>query len=148
MQKKIIRIMTGSRNGDSSRELFGHLNILSLPSLYIFSILRFVMKNRELFVTNNEIHEHDRRQVHNLHLSPANLKKYQSEVFYMGIKLYICLPPHIKEESNNIIKFESLLKKFLLDNTVYSLNEFYNFIKGFTYKYILLLFTYAVFTHM
>ena len=45
----------------------------------------------------------------------------------MGIKLYNRLPPHIKEESNNIIKFESLLKKFLLDNTFYSLNEFYNF---------------------
>ena len=127
MQKKIIRIMTGSRSRDSCRKLFGHLNILPLPSLYIFSILRFVMKNRGLFVTNNEIHEHDTRQVHNLHLPPANLKKYQSGVFYMGIKLYNCLPAHIKEESNNIIKFESLLKKFLLDNTFYSLNEFYNF---------------------
>jgi hypothetical protein len=127
MQKKIIRIMTGSRNRDSCRKLFGLLNILPLPSLYIFSILRFVIRNRGLFVTNNEIHEHDTQQVHNLHLPPANLQKYQSGVFYMGIKLYNCLPPYIKKESNNIIKFEFLLKKILLDNTFYSLNEFYNF---------------------
>ena len=52
-----------------------------------------------------------------------------SGVFYMGIKLYNGLPPpFIKRESNNIPKFESLLKKFLLDNIFYSLDEFYNFI--------------------
>jgi hypothetical protein len=103
MKKKIISIMTGSKNRDSCRKLFGHLNILPLPSLYIFPILRFVMKNWGLFVTNNEIHEHDRRQVHILHLPPANLQKYQSGVFYMGIKLYNCLPHFIKKESNNVI---------------------------------------------
>jgi hypothetical protein len=117
MQKRIIRIMTGSRSRDSCRKLFDKFNILPLPSLYIFSILRFVMKNRELFTTNNETHEHDSRPGHNFHFPPANLKKYQSGVFYMGIKLYSSLPSHIKRESNNIIKFKSLLKKFLLDKT-------------------------------
>jgi hypothetical protein len=48
----------------------------------------------------------------------------------MGVKLYIynIYYTYIKEESKNIIKFESLLQKFLLDNTFYSLDEFYNFI--------------------
>ena len=32
-------------------------------------------------------------------------KKYQSGVFYMGVKLYNSLPSYIKKESNNIIKF-------------------------------------------
>jgi len=87
MQKRIIRIMTGSRSRDSCRKLFGHLNSLPLPSLYIFSILRFVIKNREFFTTNNEIHEHDTREVQNFHFPPANSKKYQSVIFYMGVKL-------------------------------------------------------------
>jgi hypothetical protein len=30
----------------------------------------------------------------------------------MGVKLYNSLPSYIKEESKNIIKFESLLQKF------------------------------------
>jgi hypothetical protein len=136
------------------RKLFGHLNILPLPSLCIFPILWFIIKNREFFTTNNEIHEHDTwtwyinmihehdtwtwymnmihehdtRQVHNFYFPPANSKKYQLGVFYMGVKLYNSLPSYIKKESNNIIKFESLLKKFLLSNTFYSLDEFYNFI--------------------
>jgi len=48
IQKRIIRIMTGSNSRDSCRKLFSHLNILQLPSLYILSILRFVMKNKVL----------------------------------------------------------------------------------------------------
>ena len=45
----------------------------------------------------------------------------------MGIRiLNNSLPPYIKLESNNLIQFESLLKKFLLKHTFYSLNEFYN----------------------
>jgi len=36
LQKKIIRIMTGSRSRDSCRTLFFSLKILPLPSLYIF----------------------------------------------------------------------------------------------------------------
>jgi hypothetical protein len=55
-------------------------------------------------------------------------KKYQSGVFYMVVKLYNSLPSYIKRESNSVIKFEPLLKKFLLGNTFYSLDEFYNFI--------------------
>jgi len=45
----------------------------------------------------------------------------------MGIKTYNSLPPYIKAEFNNIIKFEYLFKKFLWENTFYSLNEFFNF---------------------
>jgi hypothetical protein len=62
-----------------------------------------------------------------VHYPPANLKKYQTGVFYMGVKIYNSLPAFIKKESNNTKKFESLLKKFLLENSFYSLDEFYNF---------------------
>jgi len=58
IQKRIIRIMTGIGKRDSCRKLFSHLNILSLPSLYILAIIHFVMKNKEFFTTNNEIHQY------------------------------------------------------------------------------------------
>jgi len=56
LQKRIIRIMTGSRNRDSCSKLFTSMEILPLPSLYIFLLLRFVMKNKDLFTTNNKFH--------------------------------------------------------------------------------------------
>jgi hypothetical protein len=47
----------------------------------------------------------------------------------MAIKMYNSLPTYIKNKFNNIKKFESVLKKFLLENSFYSLEEFYNFRK-------------------
>ena len=99
-----------------------------LHSLYIFSILCFVIKNKNFFTTNSERHEHNTQQSHDLHFLTVNSRKYQSGVFYMGVKLYNSLPPYIKKEFSNIKKFESLLKTFLLDNIFYSLDEFYNFL--------------------
>jgi len=47
IQKRIIRIITNSRNRDSCRELFKYLKILSLYLQYIFSLLIFVVKNKD-----------------------------------------------------------------------------------------------------
>jgi len=130
LQKRIIRIMTGSGSRDSYRTLFICLKILPIPSLYIFLLLRFVIKNKDLFTTNNEIHKIDTRQRNNLHLPSVSLKKFQTGVFYMGIKIYNSLPLHIKEDTSNINKFLSLLKNFLSENSFYSLGDFYDFCKS------------------
>ena len=55
-QKRIIRIMTKSGRRDSRRQLFKKLEKLPLQSQYIFSILLFIIKNKELYTTNQEIH--------------------------------------------------------------------------------------------
>jgi hypothetical protein len=104
VQKRIIRIMTGSKSRDSCRKLFTSLKILPLPSLYIFLLLRFVIKNKTLFTTNNEIHTCSTRQLQNLHQPSVNLKQYQTAVYCMGIKIYNSLPLYIKNEFNNANK--------------------------------------------
>jgi hypothetical protein len=128
LQKRIIRIMKGSRSKDSCRKLFTSLEILPLLSLYMFSLLRFVIKNKELFTTNNETHNYGTRQNLDFHYPSANLKKFQTGVHYMSVKIYNSLPIYIKNEINITKKFETLLKKFLLENSFYSLEEFYNFV--------------------
>jgi hypothetical protein len=95
LQKRIIRIMMGCNIRDSCRKLFINLKILPLPSQYILGLLLFVVKNRELFSTNNELHPFGTRQHQNLHQPSANLTKYQSGGYYMGIKLYNSLPAYI-----------------------------------------------------
>ena len=83
LQKRILRIMMGCKNRDSCTKLFISLKILPLPSQYIFCLLLFVVKNRELFSTNEEIHPFGTRQHHNLHQPSANLTKYQTGVYYI-----------------------------------------------------------------
>jgi len=56
IQKRIIRIIINIVRRNSCRQLFKQLQILPLPSQYIFSLLVFVNKNRELFLSNSEIH--------------------------------------------------------------------------------------------
>jgi len=50
IQKRIIRIITNKGSRDSCRNLFKQLQILTLPSQSIFSLLTFVVKNRDVFV--------------------------------------------------------------------------------------------------
>jgi hypothetical protein len=71
--KKRIRVITNSRKRDSCRELFKTLQILTLQSQYIFSLLVFVVKNRSYFVLNSDIHYINTRFNQNLHL-PTSLQ--------------------------------------------------------------------------
>jgi hypothetical protein len=57
IQKIIIRIITNAGRWDSCCQLYKQLEILPLPSQYIFSLLVFVNKNRSLFSSHSEIHD-------------------------------------------------------------------------------------------
>ena len=101
------------------------LQILSLPSQYIFSLLVFVIKNRGLFESNSEIHDLNTRSNHNLHLPSTNLTLVQKGVLYSGSKIYNHLSSNIKVLSNDSKLFKSILKSYLIEHTFYSLDEFY-----------------------
>jgi len=73
IQEKAIRIMEGSGNRVSRRNLFNKLQILPLTSQYMLSLLMFVIQNKNLSLTNNENHNLDTRQRNNLYLLQANL---------------------------------------------------------------------------
>jgi hypothetical protein len=129
LQKRAIRIMMGLRPRDSCRRQFVELGILTLPSQYIFSLLLFTVKNRKLFSLNQDFHSYNTRQRLNFHQPSAYLTKYQSGPYYMGLKLYNCLPSFLKTESHNSTSFRLSLKKFLLASSIYSIDEFYNICK-------------------
>jgi hypothetical protein len=109
---------------DSCRELFKILCILPLHSQYIFSILLFAVKNRGLFKTNFVVHKFNTRFNYDLHLPTAKLTIFKKGVCYSGIKIYNHLPLHLEQLSNDINKFKSALKRFLLTNSFYTLDEY------------------------
>jgi hypothetical protein len=129
LQKRVIRTMIGCGRRDSCRRLFVELGILTLPSQYIFCLLLFVVKNRKLFSSNKDLHLINTRQQLNFHQPSAHLKKCQLGPYCTGIKLFNTFPATLKNESLNPVRFRSLLKKFLLETTLYSLDEFYSICK-------------------
>jgi len=108
IQKRVIRIITSSRMRDSCRELFKKLEILPLYSQYIYSISVFVIKNKHLFYTNNQIHSIHTRFKTNLHPPTANLTKFQEGVYYSAIKIFNNLPHEIKDLANETVLFGML----------------------------------------
>jgi len=48
-QKKIVRIMTGSRHKPTCKPLFQSLGIMTITSQYIISLMEFLLKNQEKF---------------------------------------------------------------------------------------------------
>jgi len=53
----------------------------------MLSLLKFVVQNKKIFLTNNENHNLDTRQRNNLYFPQANLTVYQKRAYYLWIKL-------------------------------------------------------------
>jgi len=83
-------------NRDSCHQLFKTLKILPLKSQYIFSLLLYADKNRDLYELNSEIHSINTRFRSDLPTPTANLTTFPTGPFYFGIKIFICVPTSIK----------------------------------------------------
>jgi len=130
LQKKIIRIMMGCRSKDSCRKFFFNLEILPLPSQYILSLLLFMIRNKNQFLVNSEIHHIYTRQHANLYQPSLNVTKYQKGVYCLGVKVFNMLHSYIKSEFADPKKFEVVLQKFLCENSFYSLDEYFELQKS------------------
>ena len=86
LQKRVLGINTGSMSKDSCRDLFKNLNMLTLPSQYIFPLLCFIITNRDQHMFNSGIHGINARQVTNFLQPISNLSLYQKRILNMDIK--------------------------------------------------------------
>jgi hypothetical protein len=68
--------MNSSKNA-SCWQLFKELNILPIPSQYIFSVLLFVTKIKDRILSNSQVHQINVRQTSDLYVPTANLAIYQ-----------------------------------------------------------------------
>jgi hypothetical protein len=76
---------------------------------------------------NSDIHGFSTRCDNNFHLPSANLKLFQKGVFfYSGIKTYNHLPQTIKELSHDVKQFRLALKRFIISNSFYSLEQYFD----------------------
>ena len=93
----------------------------------IFFLPIFVIKNKHLFSTNYQTHSVHTRFKTNLHPPTANLTKFQKGVYYSGIKIFNDLPHNIKDLANETKLFWNALKRFLLSNSFYNTEEYFNY---------------------
>jgi hypothetical protein len=127
LQKKIIRIITNTRPRDSCREVFKNMEIMTLHSQYIYSLILYTVNNKYLFSTNNETHKYSTRYNNNLHLPIANLPKFNKGAYISGVKVFNHLPQYIKTLTNDQKCFKSILKRFLCYHSFHSMDEYYEY---------------------
>ena len=106
------------------------MEIVTLPSQYILSLLLFMIINKNQFPVNSEIRHIDTRQQANFHQPSVNVAKYQKGVYYSGVKVFNMLPSYTKTELDNPKKFKVVLQKFLYENSFYSLDEYFKLQKN------------------
>jgi len=100
--------------------------ILPLASQYIFSLLLFVVNNRNYFIPNSVYHDSNNRHRNDLHLPQVTLAMYRKGVYYSGINFFNGLPRALKDISSEPSKFKIALRKFLQTRSFYSLDEFFD----------------------
>jgi hypothetical protein len=109
----------------------------------MFSTLVFVVKDKGLFALNIEFHSINTHHKLHLHVPIVNLSKVQKGVYYSSIKLFNSLPLSIKQVAHDLNKFKQKLKKFLILNSFYSVEEYLigiiNLSQGFPSNYCLYL---------
>jgi hypothetical protein len=108
MQKIIIRIMLGLGPRSSCRGAFRKLSILTVPSLYIYVLMMFVVNNPDSFQSNSTIHcikyETKKNQFH--------LPTVKFSSIYEPIKIFNNLPPTLLKHYTDRTAFRSELRKF------------------------------------
>jgi hypothetical protein len=119
--------MKNARPRDSSRKIFTKLEIMTLYSQYIYSLLLYTVNNKHLFNLNNEIHKYNTRLHSNLHVPIVNITTFHKGAYISGIKVFIHLPQVIKKLANNEKSFKLILKRFLYQHPFYSISKYFEY---------------------
>ena len=123
-QKRAIRTIAGASKHTSCKSLFKKLNILTLPSLYIFEMSVHIYKNRHNLTYVHNVHKVNTRQKHQIHVPFKRCNVGVLATDCMGVRIFNYLPVNI-QNCQLISSFRKNLKVFLTDKCYYSLGEFF-----------------------
>jgi hypothetical protein len=87
----------------------------------------FVVKNMHLYITNQETRGVNTRHNTDFHFPTVRLAAFKDEAYFMGMKIFNHLPTNIKILLNKIELFKPVLKKYLLQQSFYSLEEYFSY---------------------
>jgi hypothetical protein len=86
----------------------------------------FVVNNKDQFKLNSELYSSNTRYNNKFHYPTCKLTVFKKGVYYLGIKVFIWLPPNIRNLAQEVKHFKTMLRRFLLSNSFYSLEEYFD----------------------
>ena len=123
LQKKIIRTMSKTNQRTFCRNLFRTLGIFLLPCVYISEMVCWIKYYQGKLEFNSDVHDHNTRHKTDLHPLTCRTNLTKNNSLNMGITLFNKLPEQLKKLETKH-RFKNNVKKYLLQNVFYSLNEY------------------------
>lgn len=123
LQKKCIRIISGAKQKDTCQPLFRQLQILTVPSMYIYEVCLYVKRNLHKF----NIQAENPRQTSKLHgfnlCYPLHHKTayFRKSLCYMSIRIFNFLPNNIKVLE--FPEFKHKLHKWCVERAYYKIDD-------------------------
>lgn len=125
LQKRLIRLLYNIGPRESCRQHFVDNKILTVASIYILNIIKYVKRNIHDFKLNSDNHSYNTRYGETLSITYHKTATYEKSPQYKGIQLYNKLPIEIKDVKCQK-KFNTCLKLFLSSKCFYSIEEYMN----------------------
>ena len=122
LQKKAVRLIDNVGWRDHCQPIFKKLGIMPVPSLYMYSTLVEIHKNKNTFAANSDFHNYDTRSASQLRQPRFRLTK--SIKNSLNLQLFNHIPDDIR--SLNFDRFKLKMKRHFLNYCFYSEDEFLN----------------------
>lgn len=125
LQRKCLRNIFCLDRMESCRPIFVKYGILTLPSIYIYEAVSFVLGNQSLFREYIRDHEYKTRKKNDLKPPRLKFSYIQKNAEYQVISIYNKIPGESRL-LYNAKKLKNKLKTFLINKAYYSVSEYLN----------------------
>ena len=122
LQKRAIRAIYEMRPRESLRYLFKEINILTLPSLYIYENIMYVRKNLHKFKLNSDHHNMNTRNKDKIAVPRFRLCKTNKSFLGNCVRFYNKIPKDITGLTES--KFKLHVKSILLKKAYYKVTQY------------------------
>lgn len=96
--------------------------------MYIYEVCLFVKLHPDLFSKKRDVCEFNTRYPNRLVIPPKKTQLYGKNAYCMSVSIYNQLHDDIKELPLNL--FKSRLKKWLIQECFYSINDYFDYYKS------------------
>jgi len=110
----------------SCREGLKELDILTVPCLYIYALMLYVVKKLNIYCTNSSVNGMNTRKPNKVHIPSVRLSSLQTVVYCSSVNIFNRLPQNIFKFCNNVNAFKNFLRDCLVKNAFYSIEEFFS----------------------
>lgn len=127
LQKKCVRIIANIGGMDTCRPHFSKMNILTLTSIYILEMCKFIKRNPNIFDASlcSRLYDSRANNKNKYKLPNSRLHLHSTSPYVTALKIHNNLPNDLRMEENSDA-FMKKIKKILQKKCYYTLTEYFN----------------------